>query len=1046
MLFQLRFIVLGCVISLFNLACSTSTDNDLGKTDLINDIRVSDGYQVELVADRELLDFPMFATLDMQGRLFVFESTGNVYEESEDALEDPKFRIKLLEDEDGDGFYDKSTIYADTVGFPQGGVFYKGSLYASSAPDLIKFTDTDGDGIADKREIILTGWTLNVNANSLVGPFMSPDGWLYMTSAIMGFDVTTREGERLQGETSRIWRVRPDGSDLEWISAGGMNNPVELTFTSAGEPIGTETYFTNPKAGQRDALVYWVKGGVYPKPNNNIARDDLVLTGDLMPVVSKYSRVSPAGIGRYRSSVFGDEYKDNLFSAQFNTHRVLRHKLIREGGSFRTEDEVFFISDNEDFHPTDVLEDGDGSLLIVETGGWFIKGCPLSQVSKPELKGGIYRVRKKGTDRAKDPYGNSINWDKISIKEAIDFINDSRPFVADRAVQSVVESGAEAVEQLTKKLQSSSNSDFKTRVVFALYQIGTQEALRSMRAALEDEDPEVQVAAARSVGLAKDTEAVNSLMKLVLKSQELHVRRQAATALGQIGDAQAATALLEASRDVTDRFLSHAITYALISIDQPKLVEAGLTSNSTMIQSTSLKVLDQMEKSTLSAQTIMPFLNSDVELLQKTGLWVASHHPEWSDDMIAFLSQRFRKGDLSNTEMKLFGDLLISFCGNNSIQRFMVEELRKSSSHHQLFLMDVMAKCNIEDWPQIWVDGLGRQLNESHDIQVLNRILELIRLRNIPSLMPQLKKMADKNGVSSELRIEILAAIVSLDPALSDNNFNFLYSQLQQDVETPVRQRAASLLADSRLSVKQIQYLAMEYLDQADAFIMPRLLPAFKGSADVNVGKKLLSKLMESPGLDNYSEESIETVFAEYPEEINPLVDQLMTKLHEKKADRLEYLKSLESEISKGDLERGRELFFGKAICSTCHTLGNEGISFGPDLTSIQKDRSAHDILEALVYPSVSFVREYESYLIVTMDREYRGIIQQQTPDAIVVGTAPQTSVRISKEDILSTEITDVSMMPQGLDQLLTKEEMADLMTFILGQDQNPMTDQELLR
>src|SRR5690606_13812353 len=187
-------------------------------------------------------------------------------------------------------------------------------------------------------------------------------------------------------------------------------------------------------------------------------------------------------------------------------------------------------------------------------------------------------------------------------------------------------------------------------------------------------------------------------------------------------------------------------------------------------------------------------------------------------------------------------------------------------------------------------------------------------------------------------------------------------------------------------------------------------------------------------------------VFAEYPVEINPLVEQLVNKLHGKKSDRLEYLQSLEAEISKGDLEQGRKLFFGKAICSTCHTLGNEGISFGPDLTSIQRDRSAHDILEAIVYPSVSFVREYESYRIVTKDREYQGIIQQQMPDAIILGTAPQTSVRIPKEDIVSMNITDVSKMPQGLDQLLTKQEMADLLAFILGQDQDPKTDEKLLR
>ena len=164
--------------------------------DLSNQPKVPDGYTVEVAADSSLVDYPMFSTLDETGRLFVFESTGNVYERTRDAFSKPQFRIKLLEDKNGDGIYDKSTIFADTVRFPQGGVFYKGSLYASSAPDLLKLTDTDGDGVADKREILLSGWTLNVNANSLVGPFMGPDGWLYMTNAIMGFDVPVKREKR----------------------------------------------------------------------------------------------------------------------------------------------------------------------------------------------------------------------------------------------------------------------------------------------------------------------------------------------------------------------------------------------------------------------------------------------------------------------------------------------------------------------------------------------------------------------------------------------------------------------------------------------------------------------------------------------------------------------------------------------------------------------------------------------------------------------------------------------------------------------------------
>ncbi|HEY0108319.1 MAG TPA: c-type cytochrome, partial [Fibrella sp.] len=194
------------------------------------------------------------------------------------------------------------------------------------------------------------------------------------------------------------------------------------------------------------------------------------------------------------------------------------------------------------------------------------------------------------------------------------------------------------------------------------------------------------------------------------------------------------------------------------------------------------------------------------------------------------------------------------------------------------------------------------------------------------------------------------------------------------------------------------------------------------------------------------SEENLTAIFAGYPPEIKPQIDQLLGKLKSVQAGRLQRLKGLEALIAEGDMERGRRLFYGKAICSTCHQVRAEGGKLGPDLTSIQRDRSAHDLLEAIVYPSVSFVRDYETYRIKTKTGEQTGLIQEQTPTAIVLGTSPTTSVRISRADIVSMELQNTSMMPQGLDQLMTKEEMADLMAFLLGQDQDPKTDQAILR
>jgi putative heme-binding domain-containing protein len=154
----------------------------------------------------------------------------------------------------------------------------------------------------------------------------------------------------------------------------------------------------------------------------------------------------------------------------------------------------------------------------------------------------------------------------------------------------------------------------------------------------------------------------------------------------------------------------------------------------------------------------------------------------------------------------------------------------------------------------------------------------------------------------------------------------------------------------------------------------------------------------------------------------------------------------MESRIGQGDLERGRKLYFGKAVCASCHTVGADGGKLGPDLTSIQRDRSAHDLLEAIVYPSASFVREFETYRVKTKTNDYTGIIKEKNPDAILLATSPQTSVRILRPEIVSMQIVDVSLMPQGLDKLLTDQEMADLMAFIIGQDQDPEKDRAILR
>jgi len=141
-------------------------------------LKVPIGFSIERATSPGLVHYPMFASFDGNGRLFVFESDGSS-PSTEDMLKKPSYFVRLLEDTDSDGIFDKSKIFADSLSYPKGGVFYRGSLYVTASPDLLRLTDTNEDGVADKREVILTGWVLNHNGALLGGPFFGPDGWMY---------------------------------------------------------------------------------------------------------------------------------------------------------------------------------------------------------------------------------------------------------------------------------------------------------------------------------------------------------------------------------------------------------------------------------------------------------------------------------------------------------------------------------------------------------------------------------------------------------------------------------------------------------------------------------------------------------------------------------------------------------------------------------------------------------------------------------------------------------------------------------------------------
>ena len=1013
---------------LFFVACSSVKTNDVGQN--LGVIEVPEGYSIESVVDSSLIDYPMFATFDGNGRLFVFESDGSS-PTNEEMTKKPPYHIRLLEDSDGDGKFDKSKIFADSLTFPKGGVFYNGSLYVSSCPDFLRLTDTDGDGVADKREVILTGWVLNSNAALLGGPFFGPDGWMYLTDARRGFDITTKEGKQLKGTGARIWRCRPDGTELESMSGGGFDNSIELVFMPSGETIGTMTYFINPQAGLRDALMHWVEGGVYPKFNNVIEKDKLKLTGELMPVMSKNARVAPSGLLRYRSNVFGDDFQGDLFSAEFNTGKIIRHRISKDGATFKTEDEAFITSTSQDIHFTDVVEDADGSMLVLNTGGWFILGCPLSRVAKLTELGGIYRVRKNKSPKVEDPWGRKIDFNALPIDELVKKVDDSRFAVRDHAIEKLIEQKEKAVPAIISGLLKSNSEETRAAAVFMLYRINTPTSIQAILPALNDASVIVKTAAARVLGLAKHNSAVPKLAELVQKDDPA-VRRQAATALGQIGDAAASESLLAAASNNDDRFVEHAIIYSLINLKNEAVLRNHLKNSSVNVQRAAVIALDQMDGSPLKKMDIVPFLSSNNPRLRTTGIWVASHHIEWSDVVVNFLEKNLDSILRSKEAGEEVSKLIITFSGDTRVQNFIAKELASAGSNERKsFLFNIIEHSSVKKIPEVWVQQLAKKLQDK-DIAVRKQVLGLIESRNIKELNQHLNNIILDPSYTYDYRLSALKSRLISAPEFSEKEFQLVLKCLDTTNESPVRQTAARVLNSAKLTNEQLVLLANDQLSKADIFLLPSLVNTFRGNKDEQVGDALVKSLQGSSNkLDNLSESDLDTIFSQFPPSVKRSSATVMQSLRDRQAERLAKLEQVQKGLVKGDVGRGRKLFFGKAVCSSCHEVAKEGDNLGPDLTNIGDIRSQHDLLEAILYPSASFAREYETSKISTKTTSHTGIIKEQMPDAITIATAPGQVVRVQRSEITNIETQNVSMMVPGLDKLLTNQELSDLLLYL---------------
>lgn len=395
---------------------------------------IPEGYELKRVAAPPLVQRPIHMCFDDQGVLYVTDSSGNT-DKAPVQIKHPQHRVLRLVDRDGDGVFDESTVFADKLPLPEGILVHDGSVYVGAPPHIWKLRDTNGDHVADERTVWFDGGSIEGCGNDMHGPYHGPDGFFYWCKgAFAPQEHELSTGKTLKSSAAHIYRARPDGSQLELVITGGMNNPVGLAFSETGERFLSGTFFDLSQPGRRDGILHAVYGGTYGRKNPRVLTPH-PNTGGLLPILSQLGPAAPSGMVMPRNNALG--LKQNLILTEFNTRRVSQHRLSKSGSSNSAESNVLLESDQSDFHPTDVIEDADGSLLVADTGSWYMICCPTSKIAKPEILGAIYRIQKKSSHSTShpvaDPRGSMLDWDQPQVS----LLADKRPAVVKRAIDAL---------------------------------------------------------------------------------------------------------------------------------------------------------------------------------------------------------------------------------------------------------------------------------------------------------------------------------------------------------------------------------------------------------------------------------------------------------------------------------------------------------------------------------------------------------------------------------------------------------------------------------
>ncbi len=965
-------------------------------------------------------------------------------------------RLRLVEDTDGDGRADRATVFAKgfnriEAGTGAGVLAHRGDVYYTCIPDLWLLRDTDGDGQSDERRSLHTGYGVRFafRGHDLHGLVLGPDGRLYFSIGDRGLNVATENGKIVLPQTGAVLRCERDGSNLE-LFAKGLRNPQELAFDDYGNLF---TGDNNSDSGDQARWVHVVEGGdtgwrmeyQYLPDRGPWNREKLWhpfhadQAAYVSPPVANFAD-GPSGLTYYPGTGFGDDWRGRFFLADFRG--TPSQSGIR---SFRAKPKGAFFELVEDEQPiwqilaTDVEFGPDGGLYVSD---WVDGWTGLN-------KGRIYR------------FVDPDHYDTAIVKEVQQLLKEGftqRPVEelakllahADRRIRQEAQfalAEKNAADALQAAAQSHENQLARIHALWGLGQIvrrsDSATVLHDVVALLNDEDAEIRAQAARVLGDNAFAPAYEPLVA-ALKDDEPRVRYFAAMGLSKLGRSEAIPALVDmlAENDNRDPVLRHGGVMGLAGTGSAEEILAATAKHpSRAVRLAAVVALRQSAHPAIAA-----FLRDPEELVILEAAR-AVHDlpiPEPLPELAALASR------MTTNDALLRRALNANFRLGEAEHAAAVAQFAARNSAPEALRLEALTM--LETWgapsPKDRVLNFWRPL-ERREAQLAAAAIKPA----LPGIFTGPEAVREAGA-----RVAAKYGVREAAPALR---------ALLADTSQRGAVRAAALEALAALNDKDLRHVAVQALGSEDAVLRiagRRVITRFEPQAAIPLLESALynGELVERQGalseLAGIKSDDATALVAQAVENLLAGRIPADTQLDVLLAAEAHRTPQIESQLAKyeatraaddplslyreslagGNAERGRRIFFERTevSCVRCHEVNDIGGKVGPDLSKVGAEKTREYLLEAIVAPSRTIAKGFETAVVATDDGfVHTGVVQYEDAALLRLITAEGQVVTIDKGTIEERR-AGKSAMPEDLLKHLTRSDVRDVVEFLASQKQ----------